>query len=144
MTVEELEALVGTTFAGGAHTIEPYEHWLGCDAMATAPRGDVAHPMFAYIAGLTDMGLSLEELFQLAGSSSDDGVLFGQTAIEVHTPLRVGATYAVSGEITAVARKSGQQTGTFDIVTFRLELTSHDGVVAAATTNSFIFPRKDA
>lgn len=143
MELEALEAVVGTTFAGGTHTIEPYEHWLGCDAMAASPQhDDVAHPLFAYIAGLTEMGLSLEQLFQLVGSSSDDGVLFGQTEIEVFTPLRVGTTYAVSGKITSVARKSGRQTGTFDIVTFRLELRTASGTVAAATTNSFIFPRK--
>ena len=49
----------------------------------------------------------------------------------------------MSGGITGVVRKEGRKAGVFDIVTFRLELVGEDGTLAAVSTNSFIFPRRD-
>jgi len=64
--------------------------------------------------------------------------------MEVGRPLEVGATYTVTGGIVDVTRKEGRKAGVFDIVAFRLELADADGAVAAVSTNSFIFPRRDA
>jgi hypothetical protein len=50
----------------------------------------------------------------------------------------------VTGGIVDVTRKEGRKAGVFDIVTFRLELADAGGAVTAVSTNSFIFPRRDA
>lgn len=144
VAVEELEALVGKPFPGGHYTIEPYRHWLMQDAVgAPAAREGTASPMEAYYGALAGMGMSVDELFRLVGATADDGPMFGEAEIEVRRPLVIGETYRVSGAMTGVVRKEGRKAGVFDIVTFRLELVGGDGEVAAVSTNSFIFPRRD-
>jgi len=144
IAVAELEALIGKPFPGGSYTIEPYRHWLMQDAVggAAARTGD-ASPMEAYYGALAGMGLSVDELFHLVGATADDGPMFGEAALDLHRPLGIGETFAVSGGITGVVRKEGRKAGVFDIVTFELELRAADGEVAAVSTNSFIFPRRD-
>lgn len=144
IAVEELEALIGKPFPGGEYTIEPYRHWLMQDAVGARPtRAGAASPMEAYYGALAGMGLSVAELFALVGATADDGPMFGEAGIDVRRPLQIGATYRVSGAITGVVRKEGRKAGVFDIVTFRLELVDEDGGLAAVSTNSFIFPRRD-
>lgn len=143
--LEALEALVGTPFPGGSYTIEPYRHWLFVDASgAPGTREGTAHPLEAYYGALAGMGLSVDELFSLVGASADDGPMFGEASIEIREPLRIGATYAVAGGIVDVKRKEGRRAGVFDIVAFRLELRDEAGTLAAVSTNSFVFPRRDA
>jgi hypothetical protein len=145
VALEELEALVGRPFPGGTYTIEPYRHWLFVDASGGVPtREGVAHPMEAYYGALAGMGLTIDELFVLVGASADDGPMFGEAAIELRRPLEVGATYDVAGGIVGVERKEGRRAGVFDIVTFRIELTDTTGELAAISTNSFIFPRRNS
>lgn len=144
IAVEEIEALVGKPFPGGRYTIEPYRHWLMQDAVgAPATRAGTASPMEAYYGALAGMGLSVDELFALVGASADDGPMFGEAEIDLRRPLRIGETYRVSGALTGVVRKEGRKAGVFDVVTFRLELVGEDGDLAAVSTNSFIFPRRD-
>jgi hypothetical protein len=139
-----LHGVVGYRFPGGRFTIAPYEHWLTCDAVLTEPtREGVAHPMYVYYAALGGMGISLDELFALVGATADDGVMFGEAAIEVARPLAVGATYDVRGEVTGAERKSGRRAGVFDIVTFALEVVDEHGGVCGTSTNSFVFPRRE-
>jgi hypothetical protein len=134
VALQELEALVGKPFPGGSYTIEPYRHWLFSDASGAAPTDEgVAHTMEVYYGALAGMGLSVHELFSLVGAT-----------MEVERPLEVGATYTVTGGIVDVTRKEGRKAGVFDIVTFRLELADAGGAVTAVSTNSFIFPRRDA
>lgn len=145
MALQELEALVGEPFPGGSYTIEPFRHWLFVDASGASPtRQGIAHPMEVYYGALAGMGLSVDELFALVGATAEDGPMFGEATIELSTPLQVGATYSVSGSIVGITRKEGRKAGVFDIVTFRLELAGEDGAVAAVSTNSFIFPRREA
>lgn len=145
VALQELEALVGKPFPGGRYTIEPYRHWLFVDAAGGEPtREGVAHPMEAYYGALAGMGLTVDELFALVGASAEDGPMFGEATIELLRPLEVGATYGVAGGIVGVTRKEGRRAGVFDIVTFRLELTDDAGRAAAVSTNSFIFPRREA
>ena len=145
VALEELRTVVGRPFPGGTYTIEPYRHWLFTDASLAEPtREGTAHPMEVYYGALAGMGLTLDELFALVGARADDGPMFGEAEIEIVTPLEVGATYTVTGSIVDVTRKEGRKAGVFDIVAFRLELTDAADALAAVSTNSFIFPRRDA
>lgn len=144
MTSEELAELVGFVFPGATYTIEPYEHWLMADAVqspdVTVASSGVAHPMFAYYVALGGMGMTLDELFAVAGATAADGVMFGECRIEILAPLRVGASYQVAGEIVGAERKIGRRVGTFDTLTFRLDVFDPEQRVAS-TTNTFVFPR---
>ncbi|HEY8339158.1 MAG TPA: MaoC family dehydratase N-terminal domain-containing protein [Egibacteraceae bacterium] len=141
--LEEVAKAVGTDLGGTTFTILPHEHWLTADAILSPrlPEG-VAHPMYAYYATQGGMRLTLSELFSLAHAKDDDGVMLGETSLELHRPLRVGATYQVRGEVVDVQRKHGRS-GIFDVLVFRLELVDDDGEAVAAAQNSFIFPRRD-
>lgn len=146
ITEDELNALVGTPFPGGQWTVDPYFNWLTCDCvlapqLATSPS---AHPLMVYMAGQAGLGLSLEELFELCAGSSADGPMLGEWGMQVSTPLTVGATYTVSGGITAVTRKTGKKTGVFDIVEFQLTVSdsTRPDEPAAVITSSFIYPRR--
>lgn len=143
MEVAQLESLVGRQFPGAQYRIEPYDHWLRADAMLSPdlPPG-AAHPMYVFFAAIGAMGMSLDDLFAMAEATADSGVMFGEAGIEQRHGLKVGETYRVSGGIVDVKRKAGQRAGTFDILTFRLELQDSDGEVAAVSTNSFVFPRR--
>ena len=140
---EWMRELVGRTLPGGSFELEHYRNWLTNDVLGSPQRNDdLAHPMFCYYATIGGMGLSIAELFELAHSSAEDGPMFGECDMEVRLPLRTGTTYEVRGEITDVKRKQGGAIGTFDLLTFRLEVLSPGGAVAGACTNSFIFPRQ--
>lgn len=145
MDEQELLSVIGYRFPGGRFTIEPYEHWLMCDAvMATPTRVGTASPMYVYYAALNGMGISLDDLFALVGATADDGVMFGEAGITALQPLVIGETYSVSGTVTEIVRKSGKRAGVFDIMTFALEIHDQAGTHVGTSTNSFVFPRRDA
>lgn len=141
---QALQEIVGTRFPGGKFTIEPYEHWLMCDAVGAEPvRSGVANPMYVYYGALGGMGITLDELFAMVGATADDGVMFGEAKIESSQPLQIGSSYSVSGGITDIVRKSGKRAGVFDIVTFALDVTDDARAPVGRSTNSFVFPRRD-
>jgi len=146
ITEEDLESLVGTQFPGGTYTPEPYLNWLTCDCVLAPElaKAGSAHPLIIYMATQAGLGLSLEELFELFKGSSTDGPMLGEWGMDMHSPMQVGTSYAVSGEITGVSRKTGKKTGVFDIIQFELQLraTSHPHNLVAVTRSSFIFPRR--
>ena len=141
---EALDDLVGTSFPGGTYTVEPYRHWLMNDAVGDVPStSGSASPMEIYYGAMGGLGLTLDELFALAGATAADGPMFGEAEIEQRKPLQVGGTYTVRGGITGAVRKEGRRAGVFDSDTFRLELVDGEGEVAGVSTNSFVFPRRD-
>jgi len=144
IAIEELEALVGKPFPGGTYTIEPYRNWLLLDSTEGTPAlSGSAFPMEIYFGAMDAMGISLDELFAWVGSSAAEGPMFGEAELEQRRALQVGETFTVRGQLTSVVRKEGKRAGVFDIVGFQLELVGADGKVAAVSTNSFVFPRRD-
>ena len=138
-----MQELVGRKLPGGSFDVEHYRNWLTNDVIGSPQRADdLAHPMFCYYAAMGGMGLSIAELFEWAHSSADEGPMFGECDMEVLVPLRTGVSYEVRGKITDVKRKQGSAIGTFDLLTFRLEIVAPGGEVAGVCTNSFIFPRQ--
>lgn len=148
MTREELEALVGRSFPGGTFTITEEKNgaFIGAvhaDASAQGLGGGLAHPMFGHMAAHAGKGVDVGEFFAMCGASLEDGVVFGEGGLDFHAPLRAGVTYAVTGEIVQVARKTGARTGTFDAVTTRLEMRDPDGDLVVVSTETTIFPRRE-
>lgn len=142
ITESDLAAIVGRPIPGGSYTIEPYVDWLLNDVVEAVPSGEIAHPLFAYVAVARGKGITWDELFAICGATAADGPMFGEHETELRRPLRIGETFTVHGEFVSADRKQGQRAGVFDIIGFRLTLTDEDGAVAATTYNSIVFPRR--
>lgn len=136
------DRVVGHRLPGGSFEIADYERWLGHDAMLSPPLPDgVLHPVWILLGALRGMGVSTEDLIGLVEATPDDGVLFGETTLEQHTPLRTGLRYSVTGEVTGLSRRTGRRAGTMDLLTFALSITDPDGAPAAVSTQTFIIMR---
>jgi acyl dehydratase len=141
MLEEELRGRVGHRFPGGRARIEPYVDWLVRDVVG-APKGDAhLHPTVAFLAAQGALGVGLEEVFALFGSSSADGPMLGEWAVEFARPLRAGVEYAVRAEVEGVRRRSGRS-GVLDLVTVLIELAGPDGDVHATVRPTYAFPRR--
>lgn len=144
MTEEALSEIVGRPIPGGSYTIDGYVDWLLHDVVEQPRDGQVAHPLFAYLAAARGKGITWDELFAICGATAEDGPMFGEHETELLRPLRVGERLTVSGEFVSAIRKQGARTGVFDIVGFRLTMTGEDGQVAATTYSSIVFPRRSS
>lgn len=145
MTMSDYSHLVGHRFPGGTYTLADYVGWLWEDCILAEHDGALAHPSLGYFIAMAGLGASIGEVMALLDGSPDSGVMFGESELEFHGGLRVGATYACEGEIVSVERKSGKRAGVFDKLTFRI----HVGEAGASApsvvcTNTWIFPRKEA
>ncbi|MGY1743566.1 MULTISPECIES: hypothetical protein [unclassified Blastococcus] len=147
----DLDGQVGRAFPGGEYTVHPWRAWLLADTVLAEPPSlraggeQVAHPLFAWMAATGAMGITWDELFAWFGAAAADGPVFGEHETTLHRPLRVGATYRVSGGIVSAERKVGRRTGVFDVVGYSMDLHDTDDDVHVATCwNSIVFPRRDA
>lgn len=143
VTEAEMQALVGHRFPGGQFTIEPWENALLCEAMACPqlPNG-LAHPAYLFHAPLAGAGLELHDIFALGRAESDEAIRAGEYDWTIHRPLRVGASYRMSGEFTGVQRKRGRRAGLMDVVSFRIDVYELPADEHAATVaQSWIFLR---
>ena len=114
---------MGRGFPGGTYTIEHWENVLLCDVMGVAPAPDgSAHPAYLFHAPLAGAGVQIADIFEACQAESDEAVRAGEYHWELHRPLRVGATYRMSGGYESVARKQGRRGGLMDAVTFRIDL----------------------
>jgi hypothetical protein len=142
-SLESVRAQVGRRFPGGEYTVEAWRAWLLDDAILEPPGGEIAHPVFVWMAATTAKGISWETFFTWFGATSADGPMFGECDMALHRPLQVGATYLVTGEVTSAERKTGRTTGPFDVVGYQFALHDKDsGQHVADCWNSIIFPRR--
>ncbi|MDQ4118999.1 MAG: hypothetical protein M3235_18870 [Actinomycetota bacterium] len=143
MREEDLRGRVGHRFPGGSARIEPYVDWLVRDMTgAPAPdRGAGAHPTVAFLAATEGLGVGLEEVFALFGSSSADGPMLGEWAVEFARPLRTGIVYDVTAEVEDARRRTGRS-GTFDLATVKIELAGPDRATHATVRPTYVFPRR--
>jgi hypothetical protein len=147
----DLDGQVGRAFPGGTYTVSRWKAWLLADTVLAPPPSlrdasdQVAHPLFAWMAATGAMGITWDELFAWFGAAASDGPVFGEHETTLLRPLRVGATYRVSGQIDSAQRKVGRRTGTFDVVGYSMALHDDaDGGHVATCWNSIVFPRRNA
>jgi hypothetical protein len=134
----------GKRFPGGTYTIDPEQNETVCRLLGTTPAADgTAHPMYAYVATRVGCGLGVEEICAIAGAAAEDGPMIGSVEIDFREPLRVGQTYAVSGEFVSLTRKHGRRAGVFDLLSFELRLAAANGRVAVTASQSWVLPRRD-
>lgn len=145
MREDDLRARLSHRFPGGHVRIEPVVDRLVRD-MTGAPSPDgtgVAHPTVAFLAATEGLGVGLEEVFALFGASSADGPMLGEWDVEFAQPLRAGVDYDVRAEVCDVRRRTGRS-GTFDLVTVRMELVGPGLDVHAIVCPTYVFPRRPA
>lgn len=113
-----------------------------CAALYTQPAADgTAHPIWAYIATQSGMGLSVDGLLALCDFDAKDGPMLGSSDTEYQMPLRSGQTYRVSGRIEALTRKQSRRLGVMDVLEYRLQLHGADGEPVLSVRNTWILPR---
>jgi hypothetical protein len=136
--------LAGYRFPGGRYTLPEYVAWLWEDCILAEHDAGSAHPSLAYFVAMAGLGASIGDVMALLDGSPDSGVMFGENELELQATLRPGATYECAGEIVSVERKTGRRAGTFDKLTFRIDVHEPGGyALVAVCTSSWIFPRRD-
>ena len=145
VTLEQMQEIVGHRFPGGTYTIESWENVLLSDVTGVVPLpGGIAHPAFLFHAPLVGVGVRVQDIFELCHAESEEAVRAGEYRWVLQQPLRVGATYRMSGGFTDVERKQGRRGGLMDIVSFEIELRDEAGALAATTIASWIFLRSES
>jgi hypothetical protein len=141
----ELDALRaeldGRELPGAELTVERYESALADYALLASP-GEAAHPLWLLILAMRGMGISVDELCELAGKGPDDTLLFGNCEITAHRPLTVDRRYRMAAVAGPVNRKTSRGGGSLDFVPVRV--TVHDaerGEEVGVVCNNFIFKR---
>jgi len=81
-----------------------------------------------------------KEAFPELDPDYEKGVYHGEQAFEFNQPLYVGEEYQVSGEISSVTRKEGQQ-GTFDIVSMQFDVRDENDELAVVVEPSMVLMR---
>lgn len=143
VTPEEMQALVGHRFPGGAFTIERWENVLLCDVMGVEPLPDgLAHPAYLFHAPLAGAGMRIADMFELFRAESDEAVRAGGYRWEIHRPLRVGTTYRMSGSVVGMERKESRKLGLMDVATFGIDVQdAEDGGLVASTSSTWLVLR---
>ena len=144
MAVPGLEHLPGTEFPAGTFTITAEEDARVLEVVGGEPSPDgTAHPLWAYIAPQRGIGISVAEICALADFDVDDGPMLGSSELELHTGIKLGEPYTVTGRVLSIDRKHGS-IGTFDLMAFREELLDAAGELVAVSTSTYVLPRKEA
>lgn len=140
----ELAGLPGTVLPEGRYVISPEENRLVAEiAGARACDYGIAHPLWAFIACQRGIGISIADLCALADFDVADGPMMGGWEVQYYEDLRTDYVYDVTGEVTGLVRKTGRS-GTFDLLTFEIDLRNGDETIVASTTTTFVLPRRTA
>jgi hypothetical protein len=145
MTDEHAPQIAGTPLPGGEYRISREENLRLCSALHTEPSPDgTAHPIYAYIATQSGMGLSVDGLLALCEFDAADGPMLASTSSTYFAPLETDRTYRVHGEIVGLTRKTSRKLGAIDVLEFRLTMSNASGQAVLATVNTWILPRRTA
>ncbi|HIF92736.1 MAG TPA: hypothetical protein EYQ60_06350 [Myxococcales bacterium] len=127
-----MQRLVGHRFSGGQYKIEHWENFLLSEATGIEPLPDsLAHPVHLFHVPINGVGTSIAELFALAEVDRASPVSIDYYDWSIHTPIREGETYSLSGGITAYERKEKAGSPTVDSFIYEIDVAGKDGELAA-------------
>lgn len=127
-----MQRLVGHRFPGGQYKIEHWENFLLSEATGIEPLpGSLAHPVHLFHVPINGVGTSIAELFALAEVDRASPVSIDYYDWSIHTPIREGETYLLSGGITAYERKEKAGSPTIDSFIYEIDVAGEDGELAA-------------
>jgi len=142
---ETMQRLVGHRFPGGQYRIEHWENFLLSEATGIEPLPDkLAHPVHLFHVPINGVGTSIAELFRLAEVDRASPVSIDYYDWTIHTPIREGETYTLSGGITAYERSGGDGAPTVDSFTYEIDVGEEDGTLAAQVAFRWHYWRLDS
>lgn len=100
-----------------------------------------AHPVFASIASLRTLGMSIAEMCELCDFDLADGPLLGECDIEFEAPMRAGVRYVATGAIESYERVASRRLGTLDRLRFVVSLATPEGAQVARVSYLWLLPR---
>jgi hypothetical protein len=143
MAREQIPQISGNALPGGEYRITAEENRRLCETVHAVPAADgSAHPIYAYIAAQSGMGLSIEELPTLCEFDVADGPLFSNCHTRHLSALRTEETYFIGAEILTLTRKPSRKLGVIDVLEFHLTMSDATGERVAEVTNTWILPRR--
>lgn len=145
ITIEELQhRLVGLELPAGTVSFEEYEAWITAHALGAPPLPEGAlHPTFIFYAGLRGAGYPVGHLFELVECPPEDGPMIGEMDLRQHRSPKVGEELRVTSRIMGIERKQGRS-GTFDVMSVRIDVDGVDGDPVGSLENVFVYPRRGA
>jgi hypothetical protein len=144
-SIEKLKAaLEGRRFPGGLIGVERHESLIADHALR-AEDGDreLAHPIWFVIASMRGMGISVDDLCELAGKEAGDTLLYGTVEVVLERPLEVDRTYRTTAEVTGVDRRTTRDGATLDSVVVRVGVRD-DAETYGSVTSTYLFKRGSA
>lgn len=143
MPAPGFEQLPGTPLPEGTFTITSDDEQRVLEVVGGEPSSvGEAHPLWAYIAPQRGIGISVSDICALAEFDVNDGPMLGSSHLEYYAPIQLDVRYRVTGQVLSIERKQGS-IGSFDVLEFREELESPDGERVAASTSTYILPRRE-
>jgi hypothetical protein len=138
----EIVGLAGKRLPGGVTTVTAMESEIADHALLS-PGLDpgTAHPLWFLILALRGMGISVDELCELANKGDDDVLLFGTCEIEQLRPISVGDQYRTTAEITATDRRTTRDGSFLDSVTVLVGVYGTDGTDFGSVESVYLFKR---
>jgi hypothetical protein len=140
-----LELLQGRALPGGELVIEPHEAFIADDALrSSSGPPEMAHPVWFVMASLRCMGITVEDLCELAHQGPDDVLLLGNCRVEQHEPLACGTPYRATAEIGRVGTRQmrdGSRLDSVDVVVRLVKESDQDGVTVGEIVSTYLFKR---
>lgn len=136
------DQLSGKVLPGGSIVIEPHEAAIVDDALrATDAAEGLAHPFWLIATSLRCMGISVDELCELAAKSESDLLLFGRCDIAQQYPMRVGNRYTATAVIDEVGSKTTRDGSRLDHIDVIVTIADATEVVVGSVTSRYLFKR---
>jgi hypothetical protein len=126
--LSKMERLVGHRFPGGTYRIEHWENFLLSEATGAEPLPDgLAHPAHLFHVPITGAGITIGDLFALAGADRAAPVSIDYYDWEIFEPLCEGVDYRLDGGITEHVRKADEGAPTVDSFTYEIDVSDDAG-----------------
>jgi hypothetical protein len=136
--------LTGKRLPGADLAIADYENAIATRALrGESADQELAHSIWFIVCSLRGMGVSVNELCDLAHAGPHDTLLYGEVTIEQQLPLRVGESYRAEAVISDVGRSTLRDGSTLDKVTVLVELFRAD-VRHGTISSTYLFKRGEA
>ena len=102
------------------------------------------HPVFASIASLRSLGVSIEQLCELCEFRLEQGPMLGEFGVTFHSALVQGVPYRTEAHIVAFDRRHSSRLGVLDRLRFVVQIQTADGIPVADVRYLWLLPRGEA
>jgi len=142
-TLPDIDALArrlaGYRLPGGSYQIG--HDTAAAVARLTAWDDPEPHPVFACIASLRALGISIEALCRLCEFRLEDGPMLGEFAVSFDRTLQPALAYRTSATIVSLDRRHSARLGVLDRLRFTVQVSLEDGTAVAEARFLWLLPR---